>query len=134
MDTDEVLRIQNTVLILEGVTQGFLISEWPHFRERHKASVCSKESSVQTLSKDCIRLKGRTDLASGVHNLGAELLVLELDVLAKRVLNGRVVAFDKVAIDELDCERGFAYRSGTRSVDCWIISGGLRLGERKRTD
>jgi len=40
-------------------------------------------------------------LASGVDDLGGKLLVLVPNDLAERVLDGRVVAVDKVAVDEL---------------------------------
>jgi hypothetical protein len=52
-----------------------------------------------------------TNLARRVHNLGVEVLALESNCLAERVLNGRVVAIDKVPIHELNCERRLACQS-----------------------
>lgn len=50
-----------------------------------------------------------TYLSSSVDNLCSVVLSLKPDHFTKGVLDGRVVAFDKVAIDELDREGGFAY-------------------------
>lgn len=47
-------------------------------------------------------------LTGSIDNLGGVVLALVSDHLAEGVLNGRVVALDEVAVDELDCERGFA--------------------------
>ena len=46
-------------------------------------------------------LEGGTYLARRVNDLGRKLLSLVLDNLAERVLNGRVIALNKVSIDEL---------------------------------
>lgn len=51
---------------------------------------------------------GKTYLASGVDDLGGELLAFVLDDLAEGVFNCRVVALDKVAVDELHRKRGLA--------------------------
>lgn len=51
---------------------------------------------------------GRTHLAGGVDDLGGELLAFVFDDLAEGVLNCRVVAFDKVAVDKLHRKRGLA--------------------------
>ena len=50
-----------------------------------------------------------TYLAGGVDDLGRIVLALEPDDLAEGVLYRGVVAFDEVAIDELNGERRFAY-------------------------
>jgi hypothetical protein len=47
-------------------------------------------------------------LTSRVYNLGCKVLVLVADHLAEGVLNGRVVAVDKVAIDKLHCQTRLA--------------------------
>lgn len=50
-----------------------------------------------------------TYLTSCVDDLSGVLLVLVLDNLAESILNGGVVALDKVSINKLDGERRFAY-------------------------
>jgi hypothetical protein len=47
-------------------------------------------------------------LSSGIYDLGGIVLTLDPDHLAEGVLDGGVVALDKVAIDELYGKRGFA--------------------------
>jgi hypothetical protein len=42
-----------------------------------------------------------TYLSCSVNDLGREVLVLPLDHLAESVFDGRVVAIDKVTVDEL---------------------------------
>lgn len=49
-------------------------------------------------------------LAGRVHDLGGVILALEADYLGEGVLDGRVVALDKVAVDKLDCQGGLACR------------------------
>jgi hypothetical protein len=48
-------------------------------------------------------------LARSIYNLYCEVLVLISDNFAKGVLDGRVVGVDKVAVNELDCERTLAW-------------------------
>ena len=50
----------------------------------------------------CYRLLQSTYLSSGVNDLSRVLLALVLDNFAEGVLNGRIVALNKVAIDELN--------------------------------
>ena len=47
-------------------------------------------------------------LSSCINNLGREILAFVFDHCAKGVLDGRVVGFDKVVLDVLDSQRGFA--------------------------
>lgn len=47
-------------------------------------------------------------LAGGVDDLGGIFLALVADLLAECVLDGRVVALDKVSLDVTDRQRGFA--------------------------
>lgn len=55
-----------------------------------------------------VKAVGETHLASGIDDLRGELLAFVLDDLAEGVFNCRVVALDKVAVDELDRKRGLA--------------------------
>ena len=48
-------------------------------------------------------------LAGGVDHLDGEVMVAVADDFAKGVLDGWVVGVDKVAVDILDCEGGFAW-------------------------
>ncbi len=50
-------------------------------------------------------------LACRINDFYSKILVLVTDDFAKGVLDGRVVGIDEVAIDELDCQRAFAYSS-----------------------
>jgi hypothetical protein len=50
-------------------------------------------------------------LAGGVDHLDGEVVVAVADDFAKGVFDGRVVRVDKVAVDVLDCEGGFAWAS-----------------------
>ena len=47
-------------------------------------------------------------LAGGVDHLDGKVMVAVADDLAESVLDGRVVGVDKVAVDVLHCEGGFA--------------------------
>lgn len=53
------------------------------------------------------RNKKYTFLPSRIHNLSRKLLVLVLDNLTESILNGWVIALNKVTIDKLHCERRF---------------------------
>jgi hypothetical protein len=45
-----------------------------------------------------------TDLPSCIHNFGSEILTLVFENSTERVLNGRIVALDEVAFDELNSQ------------------------------
>lgn len=47
-------------------------------------------------------------LSRGVDDLDAEVLVAVADYFAEGVFDGGVVGVYEVAVDELDCEGGFA--------------------------
>ena len=47
----------------------------------------------------------RIYLASGIDDLGSKVLTLVTDDLAKSILNGRIVRFDKVAVHKLYGQR-----------------------------
>jgi len=49
-------------------------------------------------------------LAGRVDHLDGEVVVAVADHFAESVFDGRVVRVDKVAVDVLDCEGGFAWR------------------------
>lgn len=67
-------------------------------------------------------------LASGVDHLDGKVMVAVADDLAESVFDGRVVGVDKVAVDVLHCEGGFAC---ARVV---LLGGGYfcRLGDKTR--
>jgi hypothetical protein len=50
-------------------------------------------------------------LAGRINNLYRKILVLVPNDFAERILDGRIVGVDEVAVDELDCQRAFAYSS-----------------------
>jgi hypothetical protein len=55
-------------------------------------------------------------LASSIDDLHGKVLVPVADDFAKRIFNGRVVRIDKVAVHELDRQRGFACLQDTFSL------------------
>jgi hypothetical protein len=63
----------------------------------HGANGAVYRDTMQGQKKSSQYLTGR------VYNLGCKLLVIVPNHLAEGVLNGRVVAVDKVAVDELHC-------------------------------
>lgn len=56
-------------------------------------------------------------LASSVDHLYGEVMVAVADDFAESIFDGRVVRVDKVAVDILDCERGFAWKGGGLSEE-----------------
>lgn len=56
-----------------------------------------------------------TYLSSRVDNLRSKLLTLVLDSLTEGILDSRIVAIDKVSVDELDSKRGLAWEESTMS-------------------
>lgn len=48
-------------------------------------------------------------LTGSIDNLGRIFLAFEFDDFRKGVLDSRIVALNKVAVDKLDSERGFSY-------------------------
>lgn len=83
MDTDEVLRVQDAVLILRFVSA--LIS--PMFSNREAY------------------------LTGGINNLSCKVLSLVLDDLAESVLNRRIITLHKVTINKLHRQRRLSYAS-----------------------
>jgi len=67
-------------------------------------------------------------LASGVDDLGGKLLVLVPNDLAERVLDGRVVAVDKVAVDELHRQTRLADSSTADNGHLPLLGGRHRGG------
>lgn len=58
-----------------------------------------------------------TDLSCCVDDLRREFLASVAYQFAEGVLDGGVVGFDEVAVDVLDCEGGFAWRSLVSAVE-----------------
>ena len=63
------------------------------------------------LAMDCGEKRKRVYLASGIDDLGCKVLVLVANHLAECVLNSRVVAVDKVAVDKLHRETRLSCRA-----------------------
>jgi hypothetical protein len=84
MDPNKVLRVQNAVFVLQR-------------------NVSLKQWVPQTQIPD---------LPSCIHNLGSVVLTFVFDDSTEGVLNCRGVAFDEVALDELDCQRRLAWVRG----------------------
>lgn len=117
MDADEMLRVENAVLILEGSSQVsrvilllllllFRVELEPKWASSHvPVEACTKHGKSGVWSWARLCGVGRKEklkyLSSGIDNLGGIILVLVLDHFAKSVLNGWIVAVDKVAVDEL---------------------------------
>jgi len=64
----------------------------------------------------CFELRILFILASSIDNLGRKFLILVFDHLAKRVLDGRIVAVYEVTVDELNRQ--------TRLADCPTADNG----------
>ena len=79
MDSNEMFRVEHTVLILR---QALVPGSCPRFLS--------------------------TNLALCVDDFSQESLTLQLNLLAKGVLDGRVVGLNEVALDVSDSEGGFA--------------------------
>jgi hypothetical protein len=60
-------------------------------------------------------------LAGGVDHLDGEVVVAVADHFAEGVFDGRVVRVDKVAVNVLDCEGGFAWR-GECVRGMWFVA------------
>lgn len=90
VNANKVFRVQNAVFILVIIM----------------LTLAAYSSSF--LSKGLCCCMTSSYLTSSVDDLGSIILSLIFDNLAERVFDGGVVAFDKVAVDELDCYGGFA--------------------------
>lgn len=60
-------------------------------------------------------------LASRIDDLSRIVLVLVLDHLAERILDGRVVAVDKVPVDELHRQTRLACAPSRQYAVCWYL-------------
>ena len=60
-------------------------------------------------------------LASRIDDLSRIVLVLVLDHLAESILDGRVVAVDKVPVDELHRQTRLACAPARQYVVCWYL-------------
>lgn len=104
MDTDEVFRIENAVLVLFVARS---VSQWT----RCAVESCYKVVIYRVLQHKAVGIgieNSASYLAGGVDNLGGKVLALKSNHLAEGVLNGWVIALDEVAVDKLNGERGFA--------------------------
>ena len=74
-----------------------------------------------------------TNLASSVDNFGRKVLSLVSYCLAECVLDRRVIAINKVPVDELNRKRRFAYRLAVSELGDQIEQTGtyLRSGCRQ---
>lgn len=66
-----------------------------------------------------------TYLAGGINDLGRKLLVLVPYDLAKRILDGWIIALDEVTVDELNRQAGFACTS-------WSVGGAPAFTRERR--
>ena len=108
VDSDEVLGVQLAVIVLQ--------------HQIHLVRTLSRRPNANALG---LSQRG-SHLAGGINNLRCKLLPLVLDHLAERVFDGRIIAFDKVPLDELDGERRFA----CSRVNCWtLMCTPLRRGD-----
>jgi hypothetical protein len=102
VDTDEMLRVEDTVLILANGQLSAGVSK----AASDKRAKRSMALVVHVHFGSALGWGGEHEnlayLASGVDNLGSIVLVLPTDHLAKRILNSGIVAIDKVPVDELD--------------------------------
>ena len=66
---------------------------------------------------------GETYLAGGVDDVTVVVDALVVDGLVEDALDGGVVGLDKVVLDELDDERGLAWRTGVSGWGAGLGSG-----------
>ena len=100
MDANEVLRVQDAVLILvEQAVSGIL----------HFDRVCPVSIELSVTRGVCWPA---TYLASSVNYLCSKLLPLITYGFAEGILDGRIVAVNKMPVDKLNGKRRFAYASG----------------------
>jgi hypothetical protein len=108
VDADEVLRVEDAVLILQGAELLATSSRQAWVWVLERAQPCPEmvwvlHAASGARDRDAMRGEKKSSkyLTSRIYNLGCKVLVLVPDHLAECVLNGRVVAVDKVAINEL---------------------------------
>ncbi len=98
MNTDEMLRVQDAVLILRlrvSRPKLTILQREAHARGRVSGwSSMTMEGSVQRSAV--------AHLSSGVDDLCRKLLTLMLDNFAESVLDGWIITLNKMTIDELD--------------------------------
>jgi hypothetical protein len=110
MDADEVLRVEDAVLVLQWnrAVSHILTKAGLGLAVRARRSTRSGgvdaawcEWGRRGRRDDAGRKKSSKYLTRRIYDLGCKVLVFVPDHLAECVLNGRVVAVDKVAVDEL---------------------------------
>jgi hypothetical protein len=113
MNTNEMFRIEDAVLILEG--DGVVSQNTP--KSSVKSDIGAHKKPVHgscvwvgcgDARRDAGRKKSSKYLSSGINDLGRKVLVLIPDHLAECILNSGIVAVDKVAVDKLHRHTRFA--------------------------
>lgn len=87
MNSNEMLRVQNAVFILQT---------------RKKNQTCNKSRPRPR------RASEYTYLSSSIHDLSSIVLAIVFDDSAKGILDCWVIAFNEVMLDETDSQGGFA--------------------------
>lgn len=109
MNTNKMLGIQDAVFVLEPSLYAMSGQVAGH--------CCSSpiwDVQVQPPSPR-VSILLSAYLTRGVDYLGREVLPAIFDHFAERVLNGRVVAIDKMPLHESHCQRRFAWRQADPS-------------------
>lgn len=94
MNSNKMLRVEYAILILLLT----LSAQTSHFVPRHVIVGKNLKNKI---------VKDSSYLPRGINDLSGIFLALVLDDLAKGILNRRIVALHKMAVDELDSERRF---------------------------
>jgi hypothetical protein len=89
------------------VVQDFVPDDLHHLKRLQRRHAVDEHVAVD--ADEVLRVEDAVLVLAGrVDNLGRKLLPLVADLLAEGVLDGRVVALDKVPVDVADGEGGFA--------------------------
>lgn len=107
MNTNKMLGIQDAVFVLEPSLYA-MSGQWPGIAAAGRFGMykCNPPRVSILLS---------AYLTRGVDYFGREVLPAIFDHFAERVLNGRVVAIDKMPLHESHCQRRFAWRQADSS-------------------
>lgn len=112
MDANEVLRVEDAVLILvHNIPVSNVLAVTLQALCNPAMPIGSASAAWVGWGEDLAMLRGERKLvylAGGIDDLRGKVLVLVANHLAEGVLNGRVVAVDKVAVDKLHRETRLA--------------------------
>ena len=106
------MRAHGIERLREGATTYQVVQDLVSDDAHHLEALLAADRVDDHVAVDANEVLGVEDavfvLAGGVDHLDGKVMVAVADDLAESVLDGRVVGVDKVAVDVLHCEGGFA--------------------------